>query len=214
MNKRQTKRINFSLYLSPNESQADLRTVTTLQQWHDGLKQDTHHRDDVAMEIRAFHRNVYLAGLQLHLLNPQLCCHVAESIGRQSLTLTELLAELARCELLPVGVPESVSGTGEFSGQQLKQLRLLLGQTIPELLPTLAVQESNKHTDQQTEFTRLHGELERIRTLLEQQTSTPQPPHRSKPVVTTGGSKMEEMSVSKVAAPAEKIKQIRQKGIF
>jgi hypothetical protein len=56
--------------------------------------------DDSNMEIRAFQRNVYLAGLQLHPMDPALCRHVAEVSGREHLTPAELLSELQPQEVL------------------------------------------------------------------------------------------------------------------
>ncbi|WP_297122522.1 hypothetical protein [uncultured Enterobacter sp.] len=93
MRKGQIRRVNLSLHLTPDQSRADMRAMQQLQKWHQSMNQSDN-IDDTNMEIRAFHRNVYLAGLQLHLLDPSLCHHVAESLGRENLSLAALLSEL------------------------------------------------------------------------------------------------------------------------
>lgn len=93
MHKGQIRRVNLSLHLTPDQSRADLRAMQQLQAWHQSVSQSAS-VDDSNMAIRAFHRDVYLAGLQLFLLDPALCHHVAESLGRENLTPGTLLDEL------------------------------------------------------------------------------------------------------------------------
>lgn len=64
MRKGQIRRVNLSLHLAPEQSRADRRAMQQLQQWHQSVNQSGS-IDDSNMEIRAFHRDVYLAGLQL-----------------------------------------------------------------------------------------------------------------------------------------------------
>lgn len=101
-NSRHIRRVNLSLHLSPEHSRADLRAMLQLKKWHQALNQTGSHPGDASMEMRRFHRNVYLAGLQLQLLDPQLCSHIAEAMGREALTLNELCSELATAQLLPL----------------------------------------------------------------------------------------------------------------
>ncbi|EMN5249376.1 hypothetical protein [Enterobacter roggenkampii] len=93
MRKGQIRRVNLSLHLTPEQSHADLRAMQQLQQWHRSVGQSDS-VDDSNMAIRAFHRDVYLAGLQLFLMDPARCHHVAESLGREDLTFKQLLEEL------------------------------------------------------------------------------------------------------------------------
>ncbi|MCT4716240.1 hypothetical protein MUA01_14850 [Enterobacteriaceae bacterium H18W14] len=221
MSNGQTKRVNLTLHLNPGESQADLRTVAKLTQWHNSLKQDAGERDEAAMQMRAFHRNVYLAGLQLQLLSPQLCHHVAESISREHLTLPELVAELARCELLPEGTPVNAPATEDFSKQQLKQLELLLKKALPDpvsaapALPQSVSQEMSE--GMQAEFVHLRNELESVRALLEKQNLQLAQLRRSEKAAAQEPSRngnAEEIALAEITTSTEKMKKIRQKGIF
>lgn len=221
------KKLNLSLYLNPAHSAADQRAAGALQQWYLGLRQSGSERDDVSMTMRTFHRSVYLAGLQLHLLSPRLCQHVAESIGREPLTLAELTAELLRCELLPrVPGMEAEPQEASFSPRQLEQIQLLLshtrasGETEREVAGEAQEARLERLLEaQQAEFARLHGELERLRALAEQQALQLQQLRLSgravsTPVESSRGSTTEELSLAEMAPPTEKMQKVRQKGIF
>ncbi|AJR00799.1 hypothetical protein F652_2810 [Enterobacteriaceae bacterium bta3-1] len=229
MSKGQTSRVNFSLYLSPTQSQADRQTMSVLQQLHSQLKQSDSDRNDVNMETRQFHRDVYLAGLQLHSLSPQLCHHVAESIGREHLTLNELIKELQQCHLLPITLTESVPEVREnedFSAQQLEQLRQLLAQSIPvphTVEPTSAAirekaESAELSREQQAEFAHLRTELERMNKLLEQQNLQLQQLRLNNRSAASAEpariGNTEEIELADIVSSTEKMKKIRQKGIF
>lgn len=218
MSKGSTRQVNFSLHLRPDTSRADERVIAWLKQWHSELKQGDGDRNNANMEIRAFHRNVYLAGLQLQLLDPQLCNAIAESIGREELTLPELVGKLVRDKLLPEGVPmafTAADSAGSFSAEQLSQLKNLLIEHQPEHAP---VAGSESTTDQQAEFQRMHDELDRLKTVLNQQTRLLQQLQRqgvSAPATENSkDSGTEESDLSALSAPTEKMQKIKQKGIF
>jgi hypothetical protein len=225
MSNGQTKRIKLTLHLSPADSQADLRAVAKLSQWHGQLQQSVDTREDVAMDMRTFHRDVYLAGLQLRLLNPQLCHHVAESIGREHLTLPHLVTELVRCDLLPKGTSGGAveKPSEDFSAQQMQQLQKLLQQAVPAAPAAVAVEAAVSQTTQEmssaqlAEFAHLRRELVSMRTLLEQQSLQLAQLRRSEKAVVQDASRSgqaEEINLAEMDAPTEKMKKIRQKGIF
>lgn len=179
MRKGQIRRVNLSLHLTPDQSRADLRAMQQLQKWHQSMDKSAS-IDDTNMEIRAFHRDVYLAGLQLHLMDPSLCHHVAESLGRETLTLAQLLGELTPQE----SVPEKAVDT---SAEQLAQLQMIRD----EVAALKSLLEQQKLTLQQL---RMAGK-------------TAAEPERA-------ASGKEELDLSQVDAPTEKMKKVRQKGIF
>ncbi|WP_432225297.1 hypothetical protein [Enterobacter wuhouensis] len=171
MRKGQIRRVNLSLHLTPEQSHADLRAMQQLQQWHQSVKQSAS-VDDSNMEIRAFHRDVYLAGLQLFLMDPALCHHVAESLGRENLTLETLLSELQ-----------------------------------PELKP-------DAPSAQLEELQKIRDEVAALRPLMEQHKLALQQLRLAAKNVSTPAPERDNIEVSKVDAPVEKMQKIRQKGIF
>lgn len=171
MRKGQIRRVNLSLHLTPEQSHADLRAMQQLQQWHQSVNQSAS-VDDSNMEIRAFHRDVYLAGLQLFLMDPALCHHVAESLGRENLTLEALLSELQ-----------------------------------PELKP-------DAPSAQLEELQKIRDEVAALRPLMEQHKLALQQLRLAAKNVSAPAPERDNIEVSKVDAPVEKMQKIRQKGIF
>lgn len=221
MSNRHIRRVNLSLHLSPEHSRADLRAMLQLKKWHQELNQAGGNPGDVSMEIRRFHRNIYLAGLQLQLLNPQLCSHVAESMGRETLTLEELCDELVTASLLPAGAAPSALPAAEipapnieFSKQQVRQMRALMSEAVQRQLPSAAPDDASRQT-----LSELRSEVAQLKPLLQQQNLLLQQLRFSgrpaAPVVESSKyGQTEEVELSTLGAPAQKLKKIRQKGIF
>lgn len=212
MSNRRIRRVDLSLHLSPEQSRADLRAMLQLKKWHQALSQAGSNPGDISMEMRRFHRNVYLAGLQLQLLSPPLCSHIAESLGREALTLEALCSELASGELLPAATasaPETPASSGEFSKQQLRQMRALMSdalqrQSVPDEASRQALEQ-------------LHSEVAQLKALLDQQNVLLQQLRmsgRAAEAETAKKGHTETLDVNALNAPTEKMKQIRKKGIF
>lgn len=221
MSNRHIRRVNLSLHLSPEHSRADLRAMLQLKKWHQELNQTGNNPGDANMEMRRFHRNVYLAGLQLQLLNPQLCSHVAEAMGREKLTLDELCGELVSAQLLPIPpgdapAPEPATSSDDFSKQQLRQMRALMSEALSRQPAPVAPPPDESSRE---ELTLLRGEVAQLKTLLNQQNLLLQQLRMSGRTAapaaeSTKSGQTEELDLSTLGAPAQKMKQIRQKGIF
>ena len=175
MRKGQIRRVNLSLHLTPDQSRADMRAMQQLQKWHQSMNQSDS-IDDTNMEIRAFHRNVYLAGLQLHLLDPSLCHHVAESLGREPQSLAALLSELQ---------PQPQSDAASEQLAELQKIR----EEIAALRPLME-----------------HQKLALQHLLMAAKTFSPTASERS--------SGQEEVALSDVDTPTQKMQKVRKKGIF
>lgn len=212
MSNRRIRRVDLSLHLSPEQSRADLRAMLQLKKWHQALSQAGSNPGDISMEMRRFHRNVYLAGLQLQLLSPPLCSHIAESLGREALTLEALCSELASGELLPAATasaPEASASSGEFSKQQLRQMRALMSDALQR---QSAPDEASRQALEQ-----LHSEVAQLKALLDQQNVLLQQLRmsgRAAEAETAKKGLTETLDVNALNAPTEKMKQIRKKGIF
>ena len=216
MSNRQIRRVNLSLHLSPERSRADLRAMLQLKKWYGAVQRDGSDVNDANMEIRQFHRNIYLSGLQLHLLNPQLCSHVAESLSREGLSLESLCAELQESNLLPVAL---MTGDGDaekekdFSEQQLAQMCTLMAQTLQKQQVAAAPSDNTQHE----ETAKLREEVAQLKVLLEQQHLLLQQLRvtgRTSAAEPAKSVNAEEVDLSTVDAPTQKMSKVRQKGIF
>jgi len=175
MHKGKIRRVNLSLHLTPEQSHADLRAMQQLQQWHQSVGQSDN-VDDSNMTIRAFHRDVYLAGLQLFLMDPARCHHVAESLGRDNLSFETLLEEL---------------------------------QPQQQMQP-----QADESSVQLAELQKIREEIAALRPLMEQQKLALQQLRLTAKSSSPAAAERDNVEVSKVDAPLEKMQKIRQKGIF
>ena len=214
MSNRQIRRVNLSLHLSPEHSRADLRAMLQLKKWYGAMQRDGGDVNDANMEIRQFHRNIYLSGLQLHLLNPQLCSHVAESLSREGLSLDALCSELQESNLLPVTLMKGSEEKVQDFSEQLVQMRALLEKTLEkqsdDVLPS---EDVYSH-----EAAKLREEVAQMKVLLQQQNLLLQQMRVTGRTATaaevTKLANAEEVDLSTVDAPTHKMSKVRQKGIF
>ena len=192
MHSRQIRRVNLSLHLSPEHSRADLRAMQQLKKWHDALQQAGSDAGEVNMQMRRFHRSVYLAGLQLYLMSPPLCSHVAESLGREALTPDALWSEMQRDGLLEAGKEAAPQA---FSDAQLAQMRELMAQAIP--------------AGRDDALAALRDEVAALRALLAEKAPPAAAPCRGE-----ADNDDDTGVIDFDAVPMAKMKKIRQKGIF
>lgn len=209
----QMRRVNLSLYLSPEASRADQRAMMQLKSWHESVQQAESDVTEANMEIRRFHRHVYLAGLQLHFLKPQLCSRIAESLGREALTLEILCEELQNDGLLPGVAPETTTvTTTNFSQQQLEQMHTLMKQILVAHSPTASESSTSDET------TLLRREVAELKKLLEQQhlllKQLRMSGRNSAVQDSPRNVQAEEIELNAVDTPTKKMNKIRQKGIF
>ncbi|MGF1720360.1 hypothetical protein L4D20_10025 [Vibrio kyushuensis] len=84
------KRISYSIHLDPLNNPADLYASKVLHQLADKQKKlcsDSIEDSGLALhEAKNVHKNIYLSGLFLHLLNPELSQHLSAQLTEQQIT--------------------------------------------------------------------------------------------------------------------------------
>lgn len=230
----QAKKLNLPLYLNPVVSAADRVAMGALQQWYEQTKQS--YGDQAGPEldgvIRAFHRDIYLAGLHLYLINPRLCNHVAQALEQTDLTLEALVQQLSACGLWTPASETSDATT--FSASQLEQLERLLAANVSSAAPREEEERGEEKPDttagtgfdtltqqlseQREQLAAMHAELQKLRSLAEEQaqqlrqlkSAGPAPaPQEPAPSQATA-----EMDVTDMSAQIAQMQKIRKKGVF
>lgn len=112
------KRLSLHLNLNPAMSDADRFAISSLQHWYRQAKQSSTNQDDLDATVKSFHRNVYLAGLFLHLLDQGLVRQIADALDEGQVSLPTLLHLLNSNGFAVMEKEPDVS----FSHQQLTQL--------------------------------------------------------------------------------------------
>lgn len=184
-----TKRLTLLLNLNPGLSDADRYAIDMLKRWYHNAKQSHSVAADLEASVTRFHRDIYLSGLFLHLLDRTLPSHLADALTETQISTSTLLQFLEAC-----GKTSSAS----FSDEQLDQFRTLLHEQQP---PTSAATVPT--TDPQ------------ILTLLQQIIAMQQGLHvaaRRGPASNEQESGV--LSEANVADKIEQVQKIKKKGIF
>ena len=229
MSKSAAKKLNLALYLNPETSEADRYAVGALQQWYDKAKRSHNSNQDLEMVVRLFHRDIYLAGLYLHLLSPRLCKGIGSALDHHNINLVTLhkLLQASGLELHSAATEQPSA----FSETQLGQLQELLAtlpgeadddtfiapQPMPQPTPQPMVYQQPEMQAEQ--FNTLMGELQQLKALAQEHASALRRLKSGVKMATSSdtqsaGNQLEEMDVSELAPQLEQIQKIRQKGFF
>lgn len=212
----QAKKLNLPLYLNPVVSRPDQVAMTALEQWYARTKKSCGGTgSELEGVIRAFHRDLYLAGLHLYLINPRLCRHVAEALQQPNPSVEVLSTELQGCGLWPTA--EQAPGSDGFSNTQLEQLQSLLAEVKPE--PSVTAASGGESPELLKQLGSMEAELRQLRSLVEEQSRQLRQlkvaaPAESAKLEVSREDGTEEMDVSGMAGQMEKIQEIRKKGVF
>lgn len=210
------KKLTLALYLNPETSEADRYAVGALQQWYDKAKKSHALASDLDMVIRLFHRDIYLAGLYLHLLSPRLCRGIAGALDNHNITLATLKQQLDACGL---ELPLAPQGDNGFSAAQLAQLQQLLMATPAEgSPPTPTLNLEAALAEQHALLALMSEELSQLRALAETQaeqlTRLKLGNLRTQSADASRQDQTEESSLSELAPHLAQIQQIKKKGLF
>ena len=199
------RKLNLALYLNPETSEADRFAVDALRDWYDKAKRSHPDRTSLEMVVRLFHRDIYLAGLCIHLLNPRLSRSLSVALDSDNLTPTAFWRQLHACGLSDDGSEASTAEEALFSPSQLTQLQQLLA-------------EQNAH------IVAVQQELQQLRQLADNQARQlkrlqGQPPSSAAQssgtqISENKGTSFESTDLSELMPPSAQLKKIKQKGLF
>jgi len=196
-----TKRLTLLLNLNPGLSDADRYAIDMLKRWYHNAKQSHSVAADLEASVTRFHRDIYLSGLFLHLLDRTLPSHLADALTETQISTSTLLQFLEAC---------GKTSCASFSDEQLDQFRTLLHEQQP---PTSAATVST--TDPQ-----ILTLLQQIIAMQQAQiASMAQLQQQGLHVAARRGPASNEqesgvLSEANVADKIEQVQKIKKKGIF
>lgn len=234
MSNGQPKKLNLALYLDPVTSDADRAAMDALQQWYEDAKLSHGEQQDADMSsvVRLFHRDIYLAGLRLYLINPTFCRQIANALAQQQYSVEMLVQQGRACGLLPL---EASNGPDDssFSEIQLEQLERLLSLSYAEpragaasdpessARPRSVDEVTNTElgrqlAEQGEQLNALMAELQRVRALAEQQATQLKQLKGGGRATESAASdtSSDELSVADMAPQIAQMQKIRKKGVF
>lgn len=199
------RKLNLALYLNPETSEADRFAVGALREWYDKAKRSHADRTSLEMVVRLFHRDIYLAGLYVHLLNPRLSRSLSVALDTENLTPTAFWRQLHACGLSDDGSEASTAEEALFSPSQLTQLQQLLAEQNAHIVAVQQeLQQLRQLADNQArQLKRLQGQPQSSAT-----------PGAGTQISESKGTSFESTDLSELMPPSAQLKKIKQKGLF
>jgi hypothetical protein len=199
------RKLNLALYLNPETSEADHFAVGALREWYEKAKRSHSDRTSLEMVVRLFHRDIYLAGLYIHLLNPRLSRSLSVALDSESLTPTAFWRQLHACGLSEDGSEATTAAEVLFSPSQLTQLQQLLAEQNAHIV---AVQQELQQLRQLAD-----SQARQLKRLQGQPLASTDPGSGTQ-ISESRGTSLESTDLSELMRPSAQLKKIKQKGLF
>lgn len=114
-------RIRFNVSLEPEIYDCHSYAITSLRQWQQTEKERDDQADTALQRRNRFHRNLYLSGLFLHELAPQLPSMLAQMLQQDKVNCKTLASQVRA-----VGLPLENANTRALTEPQWQKLTALL----------------------------------------------------------------------------------------
>lgn len=192
------KRLSLMLTLNPALSEADRFAIRALKRWYQQAKRSHEVEEDLQATVKKFHRDIYLSGLFLHLLNPGLASNLANLLTEEDVSLQTLLYQLNS-----MGFAVSATTPADDTREQLEQIQAAIAEQ-----------------QQGDAFSTLMSQLQALTSLVEAQQNQLQRLTTRTSAVTAGSATEKHLSEQKEAHELpeaevrDQMKKIKQKGIF
>lgn len=129
----QLKRMTFSIYMDPGALESDRYAVGVLQNWYQRARKIQDGAEEFDFSKSRFHKDIYLSGMFMYVLAPNLCKAVANALGPEQVSLMTLRHAFASCGFtLGEGSEASPSATDAMVDQIVTRLapRLEQGDSV------------------------------------------------------------------------------------
>lgn len=93
----QLKRMTFSIYMDPGALESDRYAVGVLQNWYQRARKIQDGAEQFDFSKSRFHKDIYLSGMFMYVLAPNLCKVIANALGPEQVSLTTLRHAFASC---------------------------------------------------------------------------------------------------------------------
>lgn len=192
------KRLSLMLTLNPALSEADRFAIRALKRWYQQAKRSHEVEEDLQATVKKFHRDIYLSGLFLHLLNPGLASNLANLLTEEDVSLQTLLYQLNS-----MGFAVSETAPADDTREQLEQIQAAIAEQ-----------------QQGDAFSTLMSQLQALTSLVEAQQNQLQRLTTRTSTVAASSATEKRLSEQKEAHELpeaevrDQMKKIKQKGIF
>ncbi|MGL6261873.1 hypothetical protein [Vibrio sp. WXL103] len=221
------KKISYSIYLDPTQNQSDFYAYKLMQQWSKQQKQfaeDPNAAVQLHNQIHV-HKDIYLSGLFLYQLKPELAKAMASALTQETITEQTLVAMLSAHNVLSQPKPEqqpvtelSIDASAQLA--QLTELTEKLASVEPQATTTLDVDTLAEQITKQQQPTveKLNAQVATLESLVDKQQKLIEQLLQAQRNVHTQESSADTSKVvdigEGVSDRLNKVQKVKKKGIF
>lgn len=134
----QLKRMTFSIYMDPGALESDRYAVGVLQNWYQRARKIQDGTEEFDFSKSRFHKDIYLSGMFMYVLAPNLCKAIANALGPEQVSMTTLRHAFASCGF----------NLGEVAGEAQPAADVMIDAIVARLAPQLGQSDTTSLVDE------------------------------------------------------------------
>ncbi|WP_234879996.1 hypothetical protein [Aeromonas veronii] len=134
----QLKRMTFSIYMDPGALESDRYAVGVLQNWYQRARKIQDGSEEFDFSKSRFHKDIYLSGMFMYVLAPNLCKAIANALGPEQVSMTTLRHAFASCGF----------NLGEVAGEAQPATDVMIDEIVARLAPQLGQSDTTSLVDE------------------------------------------------------------------
>ena len=134
----QLKRMTFSIYMDPGALESDRYAVGVLQNWYQRARKIQDGTEEFDFSKSRFHKDIYLSGMFMYVLAPNLCKAIANALGPEQVSMTTLRHAFASCGF----------NLGEVAGDAQPAANVMIDEIVARLAPQLGQNDTTSLVDE------------------------------------------------------------------
>ena len=134
----QLKRMTFSIYMDPGALESDRYAVGVLQNWYQRARKIQEGTEEFDFSKSRFHKDIYLSGMFMYVLAPNLCKAIANALGPEQVSMTTLRHAFASCGF----------NLGEVAGEAQPAADVMIDEIVARLAPQLGQSDTTSLVDE------------------------------------------------------------------
>lgn len=134
----QLKRMTFSIYMDPGALESDRYAVRVLQNWYQRARKIQEGTEEFDFSKSRFHKDIYLSGMFMYVLAPNLCKAIANALGSEQVSMTTLRHAFASCGF----------NLGEVAGEAQPTADVMINEIVARLAPQLGQSDTTSLVDE------------------------------------------------------------------
>ncbi|MCS3832883.1 hypothetical protein HNP10_001621 [Aeromonas veronii] len=134
----QLKRMTFSIYMDPGALESDRYAVGVLQNWYQRARKIQEGTEEFDFSKSRFHKDIYLSGMFMYVLAPNLCKAIANALGPEQVSMTTLRHAFASCGF----------NLGEVASEAQPVADVMIDEIVARLAPQLGQSDNTSLVDE------------------------------------------------------------------